>query len=78
MIENRLAKSGDRLLRQSPTQGRAVLQRMLRGRITFTPRDDGHGYDFSADTRFDRLFTDIVVPRPAWIQNRALAGNRKR
>jgi hypothetical protein len=54
-----------RLLRQSPTQGRAVLQRVLRGRITFTP--DGKGYDFAAPTRFDKLFTGIVAPLPSWI-----------
>jgi hypothetical protein len=51
----------------STTQGRAVLQRIIRGRLTFTPRADGQGYDFAAATRFDKLFTGIVAPRPAWI-----------
>ena len=40
-----------------------MLQRVLRGRITFTPGDDG--YRFSAETRFDQLF--VGVPRPRWI-----------
>jgi hypothetical protein len=43
VIENRLAE-WRRLLRQSTTQGRAVLQRVLRGRIVFTPC--GKGYTF--------------------------------
>ncbi len=57
----------DRMLRQSTTQGRAVLQRVLRGRLTFTPRADGQGYDFSGPTRFDKLFTGLVAKRPAFI-----------
>ena len=69
MIENRLAE-WRRLLRQSTTQGRAVLQRVLCGRITFTPCGDG--YTFDAPTRFDKLFTGIVVERPAHIPT----GNR--
>src|SRR5439155_2389014 len=56
-----------RLLRASTTQGRAVLQRIIRGRITFTPRKDGTGYDFSAETRFDRLFTGVAQPVPDWM-----------
>jgi site-specific DNA recombinase len=64
VIENRLAE-WRRLLRQSTTQGRAVLQRVLHGRITFTPADGG--YAFEASTRFDRLFTGLVVDRPAWL-----------
>jgi hypothetical protein len=66
VVENRLAE-WRRLLRQSTTQGRAVLQRILRGRLTFNPRADGQGYDFSGPTRFDKLFTGIAVERPAWI-----------
>jgi hypothetical protein len=66
VVENRLAE-WRRLLRQSPTQGRAVLQRVLRGRLTFTPRPDGRGYDFTAPTRFDRLFSGVAAPRPGWI-----------
>ncbi len=62
VIENRLAE-WRRLLRASTTQGRTVLQRVLRGRLTFTPRADGDaGYDFTAPTRFDRLFAGIVAP----------------
>jgi hypothetical protein len=64
VIENRLAE-WRRLLRASTTQGRAVLQRVLRGRIVFTP--SGEGYTFEAPTRFDKLFSGIVAPRPAFI-----------
>ncbi len=53
VVEGRLTE-WRRLLRQSPTQGRAVLQRVLRGRITFTPKCGG--YEFEAPTRFDKLF----------------------
>lgn len=54
-----------RLLRGSVTQGRTVLQRVLRGRIVFTPVGDG--YEFCAPTRFDRLFTGVASPRPSWM-----------
>jgi hypothetical protein len=40
IIEGRLAE-WRRLLRASTTQGRTMLQRILRGRLTFTPRADG-------------------------------------
>jgi hypothetical protein len=70
VIEDRLAE-WRRLLRVSTTTGRTVLQRVLRGRLTFTPRADGLGYDFSGPTRFDKLFTGIVVDntpdRPSFI-----------
>jgi hypothetical protein len=46
VIENRLAE-WRRLLRASTTRARTVLQRLLRFRLTFTPRADGTGYDFS-------------------------------
>jgi hypothetical protein len=42
-----------------------VLQRVLRGRIVFTPR--GEGYDFHCETRYDKLFTSLVVERPKWM-----------
>ena len=51
-----------RLLRGSTTQARAVLQRMLKGRITFTP--NGAGYTFEAPTRFDKLFAGVACPWP--------------
>lgn len=36
--------------------------------VTFTPRGDGHGYDFSGPTRFDKLFTGVTcAPAPAWL-----------
>jgi hypothetical protein len=64
-----------RLLRASTTQGRAVLQRVIDGRITFTPTEavlyqgdsvcSQPGYDFQAPTRFDKLFTGIAIKRPA-------------
>jgi site-specific DNA recombinase len=66
VIEDRLAE-WRRLLRASTTQGRAVLQRILRGRLTFTRRADGTGYDFAGPTRFDKLFTGIIAKRPAFI-----------
>jgi hypothetical protein len=69
VIETRLAE-WRRWLRQSTTQSRAVLQRVLRGRIVFTPCGDG--YTFEASNRFDKLFSGIVAPRPAFIEQ----GNR--
>ena len=71
VVENRLTE-WRRLLRASTTQGRTVLQRILRGRLTFTPRinpftGEPDGYDFSGPTRFDKLFTGIAVPRPTWL-----------
>jgi len=72
VIENRLAE-WRRLLRGSTTQGRTVLQRILRGRLTFTPRQnlltgEPDGYDFEGPTRFDKLFTGIAVETPAYIK----------
>ena len=64
VVEDRLAE-WRRLLRQSTTQGRAVLQRVLRGRITFTPK--GGGYEFEAETRFDKLFTGVSIEPPPWV-----------
>jgi site-specific DNA recombinase len=66
VIESRLAE-WRRLLRQNTTQGRAVLQRVLKGRLTFAPRADGTGYDFVAPTRFDKLFSGVAVARPAFV-----------
>ena len=57
VLEDRLAE-WRRLLRQSLTKGRVVIQRIVRGRIMFTPRDDA-GYDFEAPTRFDKLFSGV-------------------
>ena len=78
VIENRLAE-WRRLIRQSTTQSRTVLQRILRGRLTFTPRTNPisglpDGYDFTADTRFDRLFTGIAVRRPLALDRADLTG----
>jgi site-specific DNA recombinase len=66
VVEKRLTE-WRRLLRQSVTQGRAVLQRVLRGRLTFTPLAGGAGYEFTGPTRFDKLFTGFVVGRPAFL-----------
>ena len=72
VIESRLAE-WRRLLRGSTTQGHTVLQRILRGRLTFTPRlhplsGEPDGYDFVGPTLFDKLFTGIAVETPAWIK----------
>jgi hypothetical protein len=53
-------------------QARGVLQRVLRGRIVFTPRPEGRGYDFEA--RLDKLFMGIAVERPAWLPAGSAAG----
>jgi hypothetical protein len=73
VIETRLGE-WRRLLRQSTTRARAVLQRVLKGRLTFTPRADGQGYDFEGPTRFDKLFTGIVARRPTWIAEGDVTG----
>jgi hypothetical protein len=67
VIESGLAE-WRRLLRGSTTQARTVLQRILRGRLTFTLRRDRRGYDFSRPTRFDKLFTGVTcAPTPSWV-----------
>jgi hypothetical protein len=68
VIENRLAE-WRRLLRSSTTQARTVLQRILCGRLVFTPHvnpvsNEVDGYDFRGPTRFDRLFAGVAVERP--------------
>ena len=50
-----------------------MLQRILRGRLTFTPRQnpltgEPDGYDVAGPTRFDKLFTGIAVEMPAHIK----------
>jgi len=54
-----------RILRQSTTQGRAVIQRIVKGRITFEPK--GASYNFWAETRFEKLFAGCFSPRPKWL-----------
>jgi hypothetical protein len=67
IVRDRLAE-WRRLLRASVTQGRAVIQRIVVGRIRFTPRTanafevDG-GYDFEAQTRFDKLLAGVAAAR---------------
>ena len=68
MVETHL-EEWRRLLRGSTMQSRAVIQRTVEGRITFTPRADGQGYDFVARTRFDKLFSGVALPKPTWIPN---------
>ena len=46
-----------------------MLQRILRGRLTCTLHvdplsGDVDGYDFTAPTRFDKLFTGLAAERP--------------
>ena len=54
------------VLRQSVTQGRAVLQRVRQGRITFRP--NGAGYTFEAPTGFDKLFAGgLLTQLPAYL-----------
>ena len=53
VVDDRLAE-WRRMLRGSVTQGRQVLDRVLAGRIVFSPADDG--CTFEASTRFGRLF----------------------
>lgn len=78
VLERRLAE-WRRLLRQSTTQGRTVLQRILSGRLTFTPRvnpvsGEPDGYDFEGPTRFDKLITGIAVERPKSLAHGDIAG----
>ena len=67
IVRDRLAE-WRRLLRASVTQGRAVIQRIVVGRIRFTPRTanafevDG-GYDFEAQTRFVNQPRTLGLPR---------------
>ena len=66
VVHDRLTK-WRRLLRASTTQARAVLQRIIVGRITFTPHVASEwempgGYDFEARTRFDKLFAGVATP----------------
>jgi site-specific DNA recombinase len=63
VIEDRLAE-WRRLLRQSTTQARAVIQRLVKGRITFTPVGDC--YEFDAETRIDKLFSGVVLNPAVW------------
>lgn len=59
-----------RALRASISQSRGVIQQIVRGRITFTPIDEGGfvGYQFSAPTRFDRLFSGLTLASmPQWM-----------
>jgi site-specific DNA recombinase len=62
LVEDRLAE-WRRMLRQ-PQTARVVLDRVLRDRITFMP--DGLGYVFQCPTRYDRLFSGLVVPQSVW------------
>src|SRR5262249_33952656 len=74
VVESRLAEWRG-LLRKSPTQGRAVIKRVVKGRIIFTPaalgitgrvvdgtleKTEPYGYTFEAQTRFDKLFSGVA------------------
>ena len=79
-VESRL-EEWRRLLRGSVTQGRLVLQKILKGRLVMLPlnaRIDEvkqkivfTGYQFSAPTRFDKLFQGLAIPPPKFIQDMA-------
>lgn len=64
VVEDRLA-DWRRMLRGSVATGRAVLDRVLDGRIVFTPVGTA-AYEFEAPTRYDRLFSGLVVPKSVW------------
>jgi hypothetical protein len=52
-----------RLLRADVMNARAVLDRVLAGRIVFTPTDDDE-YVFECMTRYDRLFAGAALKLP--------------
>ena len=59
-----------RMLRGSMMQGRQVIQKIVRGRILMIPLKDGAGYEFRADTRFDKLlFSGMAIPVPGFLEN---------
>ena len=60
VVESRLAE-WRRVLRGSVTQARTVLQRVVDGRVTFSPYPGRMGASFEAPTRFSALFAGIVV-----------------
>jgi hypothetical protein len=69
-----------RLLRQSTMRGRAVLQRIPRGRIVFTPTtsvltptERCDRYTFEAPTRFDKLFSGVAMTPPSFAKSGNLA-----
>ncbi len=74
VVQDRLAEWRS-MLRGSTTQARAVIQRVVDGRITFAVREDGLGYDFTARTRFDRVFTGLYIQLPAAMLEDAAAVN---
>jgi hypothetical protein len=60
VIEDRPAE-WRRLLRPSTTQARAVIQRLVQGRIIFNPIGDC--YEFYPPTRVDKLFSGVVLSK---------------
>ena len=62
VIGERLAE-WRRLLRTDDLRARMVLDRVLAGRIVFTPTPSGDGYTFEAPTRYERLFSGFA-PAP--------------
>jgi len=78
VVADRLAE-WRRMLRASVTQGRAVIQRIVQGRITFTPTQSPFGkeidsYVFEAPTRFDKLYCGVATPRPVFVAPGGTAG----
>lgn len=73
VVEGRLAE-WRRLLRGNVTQGRAVLQRVLQGRLTVTPAEDGRSDTFEGPTRFAKLFTGLVAEPPPFVRKATREG----
>jgi site-specific DNA recombinase len=75
-ITSRLAE-WRRLLRGSTTQARTVIQKIVKGRITFELFEEDEdrlaGYTFRAETRFDGLFEGVASECPA----SAVRGDRR-
>jgi len=57
------------LLRGSVTRARAVIQKAINGRILMIPLENGEGYQFWAETRFDKLFQGMAIPMPRFMQS---------
>jgi hypothetical protein len=67
-----------RLLRGDVAQARSVLQRVVDGRVTFTPYPAGMGASFRAETKFPGLFAGVTVTAlPVELPPYVRTGNRR-